>query len=779
MLNFFRSVLPATGNYVLTVGTPKNDGTNEKWFRNYHADTLVELEQEARKFDAIAGKTVFYALGNFKDNLHEDGSIGRKQAESHMFKTLAFDVDPRDSKQNVLYADQAAMVTTTRSACSTIGLPEPVFVSSGYGIHCYYPLTVEIPSAIWTRCSRLLRDALLATGMALDTSKVCDSSMVLRPVGTTNKKNGGARPVRLLNKTITLFDPMVLEQVLTKFIKPAKAAKASKKSAVAEAILSNNFPPGDGKLIEIHCNQLRVIAQLGGDVSEPLWRLALGLAKHCIDPLGTSTRWSDKHPEYTPQATARKMALWETGPATCEKFELEDKAACKNCPHMGKINSPIALGHPDTGASDPVREAIQDHFALIVLKKIGVVDRAALAVRRQDEMAASLTVLSREDGSLLIQRLVRSDCPNDEYEGSRASQFMYHPATVCYQGVEFNPRETTAMFLNLWVGPTITPKQGEWGLIKEFLLVVICDGSEAAYFYLIRYIAHALQRPWEKPGTMIAMLGGEGIGKGTLARILRKIWTATFLSTHTVKPIVGDFNGALERSFWVFLDEAVFAGDRAGTSALKGLITEPTVYINEKNQPGRTIRSYHRFIAATNAEHFQHIDPDNRRDFMLKVSEARKGDRAYWVALWRAIDGGEVEAMVFDLLAMDLTGFDVRTKPNTKELTLQKLQSLPPFPRWWFDCISRGAIWEDGPDWPEFVSTQIVGSNFKSATQGIRTYKQVTDRDIKDSIRKVCPSAKAEQRMESNHRRRGFKLPTLDIARAEFEKFIGDTVDWE
>ncbi len=426
---------------------------------------------------------------------------------------------------------------------------------------------------------------------------------------------------------------------------------------------------------------------------------------------------------------------------------------------------------------DPVLLAIQDRFALIVLKKIGVVDRAALTDCRHDGMAAPLTVLSREDGALLIGRLVKAEFPDDAFKG-RAQQFFTHPNTICYDGVEFNPHETSADFLNLWVGPTIAPRQGKWSFIQEFLLTVICGESHAAYFYLIRYIAHALQRPWEKPGTMIVMIGGEGIGKGTLARIIRKIWTATFLHTHTIKPIVGDFTGPLERAFWVFLDEAVFAGDRAGTNALKALITEPTIFINEKHQPGRTIRSYHRYIAATNAEHFKHIDPDNRRDFVLRVSDVRKGDKAYWDDLSDAIDGGEVESMMFDLLAMDLSGFDVRTKPNTKELTLQKLQSLQPYHRWWFDCLSRGSFDEWKPDWPDFVSTVKMTRLLRNATQGIRTYKQVVDRDMKAMVRTVCPSVVDDQAMEDGDRRRGFKLPTLSVARAEFEKFIGDTVDW-
>ena len=316
-------------------------------------------------------------------------------------------------------------------------------------------------------------------------------------------------------------------------------------------------------------------------------------------------------------------------------------------------------------------------------------------------------------------------------------------------------------------------------MIREFLLAVICGGSDPVCHYLIGYIAHALQRPWEKPGTMIAMVGGEGIGKGTLARLLRRIWSATFLHVHSIKPITGEFNESLERTFWVFLDEALFAGDRGGAEALKALITEPFIHINPKNQPARQIASYHRFIAATNAEHFKHIDPDNRRDLMLRVSEHRKEEIPYWDRVFAAIDGSEAEAFAFDLLRMDLSGFNVRNRPKTKELTEQKLQSLPPFPRWWFDCLSRGNISDSGTDWPEFISTNAINYNFKEATAGIRAYKQVTDRDIKSNVRKVCPSAKDDQRNENNFRRRGFKLPILAIARQEFEKFIGDTLEWE
>ena len=105
----------------------------------------------------------------------------------------------------------------------------------------------------------------------------------------------------------------------------------------------------------------------------------------------------------------------------------------------------------------------------------------------------------------------------------------------------------------MWVGPYRKAKKGEWPTIDAFLLNVICDGDESSYNYLINYIAHALQKPEEKPGVMIILLGGQGIGKGTFGRLMQKIWTSTYLQVSNIDAITGNFNGALERSFIVFI----------------------------------------------------------------------------------------------------------------------------------------------------------------------------------------------------------------------------------
>ena len=360
-------------------------------------------------------------------------------------------------------------------------------------------------------------------------------------------------------------------------------------------------------------------------------------------------------------------------------------------------------------ASPPLEPlaAMQLKFGLLNISgKLCVFARDVLNTRTNQDTARKLLLSTRSDGALLVERAVRAAYPDADAQ-QVAKEFFANPETVCYRGVEFNPKGTSENFLNLWEGPTIMPREGLWLLIQDFLYAIICDGDWDSYIYLIYFFAHALQKPEEKPGVMVIMIGGQGIGKGTLGRIFQRIWSATYIQVNNVGEVVGTFNAILERAYVVFLDEALFAGNRRGTDELKSIVTEPIIQISEKYQPSRQIRSVHRFIAATNSDHFKNTERDDRRDFTLRVSEARKGDLEYWTVLNDEIENGGVEAMVFDLLQIDLSGFNIRSKPNTKELVEQKIHSLDPIQRWWHDGLYNGTF-ANGDNWPGFISTQTA-----------------------------------------------------------------------
>jgi hypothetical protein len=420
--------------------------------------------------------------------------------------------------------------------------------------------------------------------------------------------------------------------------------------------------------------------------------------------------------------------------------------------------------------------AMQQQYAL--LRMVGTfyaVDIKALATLTDRGIAPKFEPLKRSDATLLIIREVTKQFPG--VNGKLvAKDFFVSPKTVCHLGVEFNPAGSSENFLNLWVASTITPRDGSAKLIREYLLNGICSGNKRNFRYLVKYLAHALQRPWEKPGVMIILLGGQGTGKGTLAYILHKIWSATYLQVHQVKSVTGSFNASLERAFIVWLDEVIFAGNRSATDSLKSLVTEPVIHINEKFQPARQINSFHRFFGASNSDFYKATDHDDRRDFVLRVSDDHKDDHEYWNALYSEIDNGGVEALVHILLKKDLSSFNVREKPSTDELMRQKLKSLTPVPRWWYDCLCRNEIIA-GSGWPKFVSTDSVINEVFDTSCGKLSQKPAAI-EVAKFLAEFCPSLNKKQTTIDGARQRGFLLPILKQARAEFETYMGGELTW-
>lgn len=221
---------------------------------------------------------------------------------------------------------------------------------------------------------------------------------------------------------------------------------------------------------------------------------------------------------------------------------------------------------------------LQTKYALINLSgEIRIVDSQQVAdvfAGKQPE----ISYYKRPEGQILIQRelenLPYSCKPKEEF-----NHFLVNPNTHVYSAIAFSPLPTPATTLNYWVPPPIAPKQGDWFVIQEFLQSVICDYDVALHNYVIRYLAHMLQYPEEKPGIMIVLLSGQGTGKGTFYRLLDRIWPRTTLQVSDINQVVGQFNAALERNYVIYMDEALFAGDKKSFDKLKSLITEPKCHI--------------------------------------------------------------------------------------------------------------------------------------------------------------------------------------------------------
>ena len=106
----------------------------------------------------------------------------------------------------------------------------------------------------------------------------------------------------------------------------------------------------------------------------------------------------------------------------------------------------------------------------------------------------------------------------------------------------------------------------------------------------------------------------------------------------------------------------------------------------------------------------------------------------------------------------------------------QKLHSLSPTARWWFDCLDSGDLSEDG-GWSDFIQTSSIITGVVELS-GNRLYKKPAAIDVQREMAQLCPSASKHQQGTRLGRNRGLKLPDMDQARQEFEHYIGGKVEW-
>jgi uncharacterized protein DUF5906 len=256
------------------------------------------------------------------------------------------------------------------------------------------------------------------------------------------------------------------------------------------------------------------------------------------------------------------------------------------------------------------------------------------------------------------------------------------------------PLETRGDMLNMFRGLAIDPAPGDWSLMQAHILKVLCAGRQDIFDYLIRWMAWSVQKLDQPVGVAVALLGDQGAGKGIFVRAFGSLFGEHFAHVANGDQLTGRFNASIGKSCLVFLDEAVWAGDKKAEGVLKALITEPSLSLEAKFRDPITVDNRLRIIIASNNEWAVPAGIGDRRWLILRVDNSYAGTNhaVYFDALVAEIENGGTAAMLHDLLAMDLSGFNVRMVPRTTAKANQQALSLPSVEAWLYQVLQDGAI---------------------------------------------------------------------------------------
>lgn len=367
---FLSAVWPDTGIFCLA--TPfKIPNTDRTVFAHKVFTSLDAAAQYAE--DNKLKYDMFFAVHTLKEEKvwnpekynYKTDSLGayetRKQSNMAGSKCFFFDLDV-EAGSTKKYNTQGEAAAALKSFCEAAKLPRPLVTSSGGGLHVYWIMEDLIPALEWKNHAIKLRQIARDFGLKFDPSRTTDVSSVLRVVGTFNlKQANNPRPVRGLTTTDILPNKQFLKLLDEAVIRTGvTVSTAPNFFGDVDTNLNDEFsgPPTTMKALLTACAQVRYLAQMKGNVSEPEWYHSINLVRFLENGDKLVHKISSGHPQYNPDATDAKIAQLQSKnikPTSCAKLaEVCGEERCEGCAFAGKVKSPIVAARWKDPAPAPV-----------------------------------------------------------------------------------------------------------------------------------------------------------------------------------------------------------------------------------------------------------------------------------------------------------------------------------------------------------------------------------------------------------------------------------------
>lgn len=368
--------------------------------------------------------------------------------------------------------------------------------------------------------------------------------------------------------------------------------------------------------------------------------------------------------------------------------------------------------------------------------------------------------------------------------------WMQDPKRRKYTRIVLDPTEESRGAYNIWRGFSHAPSEkGSCDLFLDHLHDNVCDGDKTHYRWLVGWMAHLIQRPWEKPGTAVVLKGKPGVGKSSVGEHLGALIARHYVTVSTPRGLMGQFNAHLGAAILVQVEEGFWAGDKAAENSLKHLVTGPTFQLEKKGVDVIELQSFHRYLITSNERWTVPARHDERRYAIFNVNDRRKQDQKYFAAIAAEMKAGGYSALMRHLLDFDLSRVDVRAIPNTEALAVEKITGLRGIHAWWHEVLAAGEPpclqWsrsDEPKDWrAESISFRAddLRTSLELWMRAKRHHGDIlTAEAFGRELRDMCPSAERFQQREKRNRVWLYGVPTLTTCRAEFAEWLNSEVDW-
>ena len=84
-----------------------------------------------------------------------------------------------------------------------------------------------------------------------------------------------------------------------------------------------------------------------------------------------------------------------------------------------------------------------------------------------------------------------------------------------------------------------------WEIYRDHLFEDVCGRDERIFWWMIGWMAHRVQRPWEVPESAVVLIGERGDGKSSVFKILGRLFGRHYMTITNPRQLMGNFNAHL------------------------------------------------------------------------------------------------------------------------------------------------------------------------------------------------------------------------------------------
>lgn len=388
-----------------------------------------------------------------------------------------------------------------------------------------------------------------------------------------------------------------------------------------------------------------------------------------------------------------------------------------------------------------------------------------------------------------------ADGSESSVKKQKSKEWMENTRRREYLDIRFIPKKDVSKDIyNTWkgfaakvAGPHLYSEEAVkgFGNFLKHCKENICANNEKDFEWLMDFVAHMFQKPWEKPQVALVFQGEKGTGKSLFSKVLSRMIGENAISVSNKNYLTNNFNSIMENNILITLEEAFWSGDKAGEGILKTLITDNERLIEHKGEKPYLAAVYDRIIIIGNEDRLVNATMDERRYAVFNVASTRRGDTEFFGEIMDGVmDHGSAELLMSYFMARDISKANVRKAPSTAGLIDQKALSRSEFENWWHESLSEGRLINDfsgSLEWPKIITKTELRRMFSLYFKENSASKYEPSKEIigKKFIKLAPSCAKTKRVRQEGILTQHYEFCSLEEARVDWETATGVKETWD